>query len=196
MIPNKSVRENTRERMAECSCLEGKEIDFDTQGAFCPVCQGFVHPLGEGLIEEKIWQSELIKSHINQLSQHAGEGFNLSMNRLKESINQLAGVVFTQFQSQLQQLTLGESEIALFIEAKILDYQESGKQLGATKGLSEFLSKQLSHKIPNNGWSKEKIQKIETAMKNVWKNHKLNDVVDILIVLDFCKQALLSGGEK
>jgi hypothetical protein len=81
-----------------CTCgdpLACLKIDFDTNGAFCPECKGYVVPLGEGAIEEKIWKSELTKSYINQLSQHAGEGLDLSMNRLRENISKLAKELFT-----------------------------------------------------------------------------------------------------
>jgi hypothetical protein len=82
-------------REFECNCepVACLKIDFDTEGAFCPDCQGFVIPIGEGKIEEEIWKSELVKSYIEQLSNYAGEGFDLSMNRLGESISALAHIL-------------------------------------------------------------------------------------------------------
>jgi hypothetical protein len=70
----------------ECCCLDGQLIDYDTQGAFCPTCQGFLRPTGDGLIEETIWKSVLCKEYVNQLAYHAGDGFGISMDNLKESI--------------------------------------------------------------------------------------------------------------
>jgi len=130
----------------------------------------------------EIWTRSAMKGKVTQ-----NELYNLEQKLKKEATDKI-----------LSQLTLGEEEI---VEILANAYAESNFCIPC-RGLFALQASALSHKIPKKGWTSEELDMLEKSVNiiqgdkslNHWSLQQHAETLKALdTVLNFCKQALLSG---